>query len=67
MIVIGIVFLGAALLMVFLQIEELRMQGWRPWGSRRPGRSKKTKYRVIPADWNRIQKETELERKARKK
>ena len=27
MIVIGIVFLGAALLMVFLQIEELRMQG----------------------------------------
>jgi len=53
--------------MVFLQIEELRMQGWRPWGSRRPGRSKKTKYRVIPADWNRIQKETELERKARKK
>lgn len=67
MIVIGIVFLGAALLMVFLQIQELRMQGWRPWGTRKSSRSKKGKYQVIPADWNRIQKETELERKARKK
>lgn len=63
---IGIGFLGIALLMVFIEIENLKANGRRPWGRKKAPVRRKTKYQTIRPDWDRIQEETKLQKPKRK-
>lgn len=63
---IGIGFLAVALLMAFIEIEKLRMNGWRPRGRKKEPVRRKTKYQTIRPDWDRIQEETKLQKPKRK-
>ena len=63
---IGIGFLAVALLMAFIEIENLKANGWRLWGKKKAPVRKKTKYQAIRPDWDRIQEETKLQKPKRK-
>ncbi len=56
---IGIVILMIALLMLCLEVADLSMRSWWPWRARKTHR-RQVERRRIPADWNRILKETKL-------
>lgn len=59
---IGIAILGVALIMLCLQVAELQAMDWRPWQGRRARGHAQRKRPAIKADWDRIQRETKLER-----